>query len=160
MAVPVIKVKGWVLLAVASFSVLSGSSTLIAQASARTSVTDDADYEVSPAAGRPRTRFVATLRNEGLSTIEYGNPYSIAQRTPDGWRRLRHSRRCAWTMEAHILRPGGSASQRVGWLGRRCRYRRLEPGLYRVSKPIAFTDDGSTDRREDVVHATFRVTRG
>lgn len=136
------------------------SSSLAAPAAAGAPVgfVDEASYTVSPQTGRPRTDFVATLRNEGLSTIEYGNPFAIAVRRDGQWQRLRHGRRCAWTMEARILRPGDSATQEVGWLGRKCRYRRLDPGLYRVSKSIRFTEGGSSETREDVIRARFRVT--
>lgn len=127
----------------------------VASSPVRTAV-DRASFVVSPSTGRPGSRFIATLRNEGVSTIEVGNPFSIARRTPDGWKRLRHGRRCVWTMEAYLLRPGGSFSQRVGWFGPRCSYRRLQSGTYRVSKRIRFTDDVSP-AREDIVRARFRV---
>lgn len=117
---------------------------------------DRASYTVSPAVGEPRSRFVATLANRGTSTIEVGNPWVIARRTPDGWRRLRHGRRCAWTMEARIIRPGGSWSQRVGLLGRRCSFRALEAGTYRVAKAVRFTDEMGA-YREAVVRARFQV---
>lgn len=119
---------------------------------------DSASYGVSPRIGQPRSKFIATLRNQGTSTIEVGRGFTIARRTPDGWRRLRHGRNCAWPSDARIIRPGDSWSQRVGVLGRRCRFRALDPGLYRVNKSIRFTDNLSSPR-EDVVRARFEVTR-
>ena len=59
-------------------------------------------------------------------------------------------------MEARIIRPGGSWSQRVGLLGRRCRFRALDPGTYRVVKALRFTDEMGA-YREDVVRARFQV---
>lgn len=119
---------------------------------------DSATYRVSPRIGQPRSKFIATLRNEGTSTIEVGRDFTISRRTPDGWRRLRHGRNCAWPADARIIQPGDSWSQRVGLLGRRCRFRALEPGVYRVNKPIRFTDNFSAPR-EDVVRARFEVAR-
>ena len=115
-------------------------------------------YSVSPEAGGPRTKFIATLQNEGPSYIEFGNPYWIARRTSEGWQRLRHGKRCAWTMEAYRLAPGASWSQRVGWLGSRCGYRTLEPGTYRVGKVVRVDPTAVAPGYETVVRARFTVT--
>lgn len=119
---------------------------------------DRADYSVSPRIGRPRSRFIATLRNEGTSTIELGRAFTIGRRTAEGWKRLRHGRNCGWPADARIIRPGDSWSQRVGLLGRNCRFRALEPGTYRVNKRIRFTDAMTSPYREATVRARFRVT--
>jgi hypothetical protein len=122
---------------------------------------DSASYTVSPETGGPRTRFIATVQNTGLSTIEYGHGFRLAVRTDDGWRRLRHGP-CAFTDEALLMRPGDSVSERVGWLRSNCSFRALAPGSYRVSKRIRFTDYNGWNlpRREDrarILRAFFHV---
>lgn len=115
-------------------------------------------YTASPDRGGPRDRYVATLRNEGLCSFEYGNPYRMAVRKDGRWQPLRFGRNCAFTMEAYTLPPGGSASQRIGWLGSRCQRRTLEPGRYRVSKSISTKASPVAPSRSLTVHAYFRVT--
>lgn len=122
--------------------------------------TDNAVYTVDPQRGAPRNRFMATLRNLGTSTIETGRDFAIARLTPDGWRRLRHGRSCAWPADARIIRPGDSYTQRIGLLGSECRFKALDPGRYRVVKSIRFTGGVSSSYREATVRAPFRVVRG
>lgn len=119
---------------------------------------DRASYTVSPRVGESRSR-TATLRNDGTSTIETGRSFWIGRLTPSGWKRLHHSRNCAWPADARIIRPGDSYSQRVGLLGRRCRFKALEPGTYRVVKAIWFTDGVSGQARDAIVRARFEVIR-
>ena len=120
---------------------------------------ENVSYSVSPDAGGPRSRYVATLRNDGLCPIEYGNPFWIEVRDGNGWRPLTHGRRCVFTMEGHLLRPGGSASQRVGWLNSHCDYKVLEPGLYRVSKDIRTEANPAVASRSRTIRALFEVAK-
>jgi hypothetical protein len=118
------------------------------------SIIDSASYTVGPESGDPDTDFVATLRNDGLSTIEYGNPYRLVVRRGGRWAPVPLDGDCAFTMEAHQMAPGGSDSQEVS---SGCLRAPLEPGRYRVSKRIRFTDAVTEEYRPATVRAFFRV---
>lgn len=114
-------------------------------------------YEVKPRRGTGGDSYIATLRNDGLCTYEYGNAFSIAIREDGEWSSLPVGRHCAFSGEAYYLRPTQTASQRVGWLGDWCRYRTLRPGLYRVSKRIRSEEHPLFPSRDMVLNARFRV---
>lgn len=119
--------------------------------------TDGISYTVRPSVGGPRSRYIATLRNQGTRTIEYGEGYRLAMWTGDGWDRMRFGRKCGWPSIGYSMGPGGSWSERVGWLGRRCNYRALPEGRYRVSKWIRVTRAGVSPGYDKVVRGFFRV---
>ncbi len=120
-------------------------------------VLERVSYTISPERGEGRDKFIATLRNEGLCTYWYGNPFSIAIRKDGRWKALPFGDHCAFTSESRSLGPGSSTSKRVGWLGDWCRYRTLVPGRYRVSESVRTDGNAVTRERSRTVHAFFRV---
>ena len=119
--------------------------------------TDGISYTVRPSVGGPRSRYTATLRNQGTRTIEHGEGFTLGVRTNDGWDRMRFGRNCGWPDIGYSMEPGGSWSERVGWLGRRCHFRALPAGRYRVNKWIRVTSDGVSPGYDKVVRGFFRV---